>query len=370
MPFCANPQVETGSNACDASDVLATKPHSNSGSIGEYKGSSSMMEPSSQTKQATSIFRPTRVTVVMRKLFCIVILVTYIVDAFSGPDADYLSKYFEALRPRQVNIFDSGFEQAANYSCSNNSDCGWPLRGFCGSNSRCECQMRFGGKQCHYCKENHYAAECGVLCNEVANCSGHGRCSWQDGSCLCFPGWSGSKCNRNVSTIDLHTSPLCAAPPREICCTHLWSNTSESLRVTFRTPAALSSVTLWNPQPDGPALLQDERQLAGMDIALRISDTVTGCSISTAIELPAGSAGPLPGPYSLRRLTCGVRATSAILSLPRLAAAAPSRPPAVAARICVTTGPAVPAASPIPAALWIQTAAGGSGEPAGQPEPA
>ena len=155
----------------------------------------------------------------------------------------------------------------------------------------------------------------------------------------------------------------------------MWSNTSERLLVTFRTPAALSSVTLWNSRRDGPTLLQDEHQLAGMSVATRISATFAVCSISAAIEPPP--AGPLPGPYSFRRLTCGASVTSAALFLPNLAAAAPSRPAAVAvaARICVipaaaAAGPGAPAAAPTPAALWIHAPPGGGGDPTGRPEAA
>jgi hypothetical protein len=162
--------------------------------------------------------------------------------------------------------------------------------------------------------------------------------------------------------------PLCEAPPKEICCTHLWSNTSANLHVTFRTPSALSSVTLWNSRPSGSSLLQDENQLAGMGVAIRTHATVVGCAISPAIHPPAGSAGPSPGPYSFRRLACGVHGTSAVLSLPSISAVARSRPAAVAARICVAAGPAAFPAAPVPAALWIQTALGGGGNASGWPE--
>ena len=36
---------------------------------------------------------------------------------------------------------------------------------------------------------------CSLKCDEVVNCSAHGRCPWDGGSCICFAGWTGSSCD-------------------------------------------------------------------------------------------------------------------------------------------------------------------------------
>ena len=79
-------------------------------------------------------------------------------------------------------------------SCQTTSECGGESRGSCGDQGSCQCLRAASGKSCETCARNIYAENCTVVCDEILNCSGHGRCSWNGGPCLCFRGWTGLSC--------------------------------------------------------------------------------------------------------------------------------------------------------------------------------
>ena len=255
-------------------------------------------------------------------------------------------------------------QNTENFTCSNNSDCGGALRGFCDHENRCKCLDHFGGPKCTYCVENRYTPDCVLSCDETTDCSGHGRCSWVDAACMCFHGWSGSNCNLHNQNTSNQTGPppqSCKPPPKEICCTHLWSNSTPSLLISFRAPAFLSSLTLWNPDPIGKPLLSTDTELSSLAISLNSPGTVAGCQISsigTAAVLPLAAGPASTGPFAYRSVECGGGpAASALVSLPRLA-----RPALIAARICVVIAGSGRAAADLgPSALWVQLAPNGDG---------
>ena len=45
------------------------------------------------------------------------------------------------------------------------------------------------------CPENRFGCECRQECNEIRTCNGQGRCSGENGTCICDRGWSGPFCN-------------------------------------------------------------------------------------------------------------------------------------------------------------------------------
>ena len=82
------------------------------------------------------------------------------------------------------------------FGCSANADCVDTSRTCV--HETCVCVEEFNGESCELCKSDHYTGKCGINCDELINCSAHGRCSGQDGSCLCFEGWSGPYCNLSL----------------------------------------------------------------------------------------------------------------------------------------------------------------------------
>ncbi|CAG5126112.1 unnamed protein product, partial [Candidula unifasciata] len=53
------------------------------------------------------------------------------------------------------------------------------------------------GKTCLRCPNGFY----GHKCNQVCRCNGQGRCDPARG-CVCFPGWEGSNCDKDVNECD------------------------------------------------------------------------------------------------------------------------------------------------------------------------
>ena len=92
--------------------------------------------------------------------------------------------------------------------CLSDSECGGPERGRCGADRVCECFGQRGGPGCEACKDDEYGGGCARSCELVGNCSGHGRCSGQDGACRCFEGWFGSYCTECTSNVSCTSSVL------------------------------------------------------------------------------------------------------------------------------------------------------------------
>ena len=232
----------------------------------------------------------------------------------------------EVLYRRRIIPTDAG----QNFSCHNDTDCGGASRGICNDTNNCDCLTGFSGHKCGNCVENRYAVKCAILCNEVTNCSGHGRCSWRDGSCICFQGWSGVDCSQN--TVSAAPEPACMQP-KEICCTRLWSNASKSLVVLFSEMSWLSSLMLRSADASGAPLLHADAKLPDLAVFLvsRKAKSVTQCLISLSGTLNILAEPSKPATMFSLQVDCsGMAGDSAVMSLPLTA-----RPALVAARICV-----------------------------------
>jgi len=50
------------------------------------------------------------------------------------------------------------------------------------------------------CSPNSFACNCERACNDLVDCSGHGRCKGVSGDCQCDTGWAGAACNNSGNT--------------------------------------------------------------------------------------------------------------------------------------------------------------------------
>ena len=92
--------------------------------------------------------------------------------------------------------------RAGSVNCKSSADCGGTTRGNCRVNGECDCYWPRTGPNCNICNSNQYAGECFQFCDMVINCSWNGRCSGQNGSCICFNGWAGRSCK--IATLILN----------------------------------------------------------------------------------------------------------------------------------------------------------------------
>ena len=150
-------------------------------------------------------------------------------------------------------------------------------------------------------------------------------------------------CTYNVS------APACPAPPSEVCCNRRMQDPAATLRVTFKSWSALSSITVWNDVPSGPPFYQTDAQLASMSVSIGSGDTLNGCAIDD--PLPTSSTKSMPG-YALKVLTCGSQGDYALLQFPSALNTA-SPPGAVTVKVCTKAN--VAQSVPPDAMLWLQT---------------
>ncbi|EFC36088.1 predicted protein [Naegleria gruberi] len=80
-------------------------------------------------------------------------------------------------------------------------------RGNCSSHNNCSCEILsttviYNGSNCEFeiCTLNYYGTNCSTYCNDNVTCSSHGKCSDDDGKCLCHSNsiqgyWNGTNCN-------------------------------------------------------------------------------------------------------------------------------------------------------------------------------
>jgi hypothetical protein len=68
------------------------------------------------------------------------------------------------------------------------------------SSTPAECAAGLGGAGCKACIKDVFSKACGVVCNELLNCSGNGRCRGA-GNCHCDDGWSAADCSEPQITI-------------------------------------------------------------------------------------------------------------------------------------------------------------------------
>ena len=105
-------------------------------------------------------------------------------------------------------------------TCSNNGRCKG-LDGSClcypgYSGSRCEikdeaaCGPGQSGPGCNACAKDSYSADCQAACKGPESCSGKGRCRGWDGSCICYPGFTGPDCSTPLPSVD--TTPVATTP--------------------------------------------------------------------------------------------------------------------------------------------------------------
>ena len=151
-------------------------------------------------------------------------------------------------------------------------------------------------------------------------------------------------------TYPVSTAAACPAPPKEVCCTRRLQSPTATLKVTFASTAALSSVTVWNDAAWGPPLFPGGAQLAGLSVSIGSGDTLTGCAI---VDGPPPSSGPsqLPG-YVGKVLACGAKGDYAAIQLPSVGGGA-GPAAAVAVKVCTV---ADAGAVPPDGALWLQSA--------------
>ena len=142
-------------------------------------------------------------------------------------------------------------------------------------------------------------------------------------------------------------SSSCPAPPEEVCCTRLMKTPTATLKVTFATNAALSSITVWNDAPSGPPFYQTDAQLVDLSVSIGSGGTLTGCSVNDA--LPSSGPVTMPG-YVPKVLTCGATGDYAVIQFPSVMSA-PMPPTAVAVKVC--TKAKMPDVPP-DAVLWLQ----------------
>ena len=153
-----------------------------------------------------------------------------------------------------------------------------------------------------------YLTTCSSRCDEVVNCSGHGRCSWSGGPCLCFAGWSG---------------PNCKSPPDKI--------SHDPLKTSFHATTAVSFTAVI---PGLESLGAVEVLLPTVSLGVPSHDVTTTFSLpgpfsQIQITIPAGS-------WVARRRSDGRALTATVFSLP---AAAGGGLPGAACGPAVDLGP-------------------------------
>ena len=78
-------------------------------------------------------------------------------------------------------------------ACTTSDDCGGSERGACVA-GRCECSTGFKGLTCDLCDAGRTGRDCSLQCSFPWGCSGHGRCSGTEETCICNQGWAGEQC--------------------------------------------------------------------------------------------------------------------------------------------------------------------------------
>ena len=100
----------------------------------------------------------------------------------------------------EVNSMEVEEAGDMNVTCDVNATCG--NRGRCAWDETCECFEGFSGADCsiHWndvlekCPKFRFAEGCEASCNKANHCSDNGECNF-DGSCMCFEGWTGHDCS-------------------------------------------------------------------------------------------------------------------------------------------------------------------------------
>ena len=90
------------------------------------------------------------------------------------------------------------YAKGCTAKCSMVTSCN--RHGRCLGNGSCKCFPRWSGQDCSIfvppepCVKNMYNGECTAECSIEGTCNAHGRCLG-NGACKCWDGWSGDDCS-------------------------------------------------------------------------------------------------------------------------------------------------------------------------------
>ena len=203
-----------------------------------------------------------------------------------------------------------------NNTCSSNKDCGGSSRGICGGNQSCKCLSPASGAKCVSCRENRYDENCTYYCDEVVNCSGHGRCNWYGRPCICFSGWSGPTCTNTTEFLQtsMHepststsTIPLSSATAGTYTAVVPGLETLGAVQIllptltlgipsttsdtTFRLPGRFSQIQITIPAGSWVTTQRRQRRSSGSPLTVTVF-MIPNSSSSGSPSFPGTACGP------------------------------------------------------------------------------
>ncbi|KAJ1474285.1 hypothetical protein T484DRAFT_3276329, partial [Baffinella frigidus] len=118
-------------------------------------------------------------------------------ECYAGWSGEHCDRAHGGGEPCRMNIYgECDLVCTMEGTCSNH--------GRCTGDGSCECYAGWGGEHCDRadsdggskpCVTNLYG-ECDVVCTIEGTCNNHGRCMGEDGSCECYTGWGGERCDK------------------------------------------------------------------------------------------------------------------------------------------------------------------------------